>query len=192
MEENKSEVLDFKESRSVTFATVAATEFYTTLVGDITSSADLFAIDWMTVSIGSIPEPLSRMRHSVMEDLSLAATQTGQPTNYSYFNEQIRLWPVPTDAWTVRIGGLIKKAAPATDSVASNDWMTVAEVLIRSRAKYELAIHVLRDEGLAVAMSPFTPPPGIPGGYAAWRAEQVLKGRVARQVGTGRIRPMVF
>ena len=141
----------FNERRSSTFTTVASQEFY-----DEDDDADIgliIKIDYITIDINDntyelIPDyPLS------IEARATALSSPGLPGWYIFYNRQIRLYPVPADAYTVRIAGVYKYAAPASDSETDNFWMTDAERLIRSRAKYELALHVLRDMELAQTMS---------------------------------------
>jgi hypothetical protein len=100
------------------------------------------------------------------------------------------------------LGGHISVPAPMTFTGAGttqagidttgNRWFTDGEKLIRSRAKYELAINVLRDMELARLMSPH--PPEQNGGTvgAAWDAYQALSAEMNRMTTMGRIKPMVF
>jgi hypothetical protein len=73
-----------------------------------------------------------------------------------------------------------------------NRWFTDGEKLIRSRAKYELAINVLRDDQLAQRMSPH--PPEQNGGMngAAWDAYCMLSGEASRMIARGQIAAMPF
>jgi hypothetical protein len=112
-----------------------------------------------------------------MEELSDSSTNTGQPSEYVWYGESLRLYPVPDDVYTIRLAGVFVAAAPAADDEASNPWMTKAERLIRSRAKLELALHVLRDQELSAAM-----------GEAVRDAWDDLKTSTNRLTGTGRIR----
>ena len=140
----------FNESRSLTFSTVASQEFYTS--SDDADIGLIKKIDYIKLYVGDFPYELSPERPEEIEWLSQNATQTGQPLSYCYYARSIRLHPVPDAIYTVRIGGMIKLAEPATDNEASNAWMIDGERLIRSRAKYELALHVLRDTKLADEM----------------------------------------
>lgn len=140
----------FNESRANTFATVATQEFYSK--SDASWIANLQEIDYVTILYGDQPYTLITMSPEDMELASTNGTSTGQPAWYCYYNENIRLYPVPADARTVRIAGSMVVAAPATDVEADNPWMVKAERLIRSRAKMELAIHVLQDLEMARVM----------------------------------------
>lgn len=172
----------FNESRGVTFATVAGTTDYTSLTGDVADTKDLYAIDYLMLVVSSTQiDTLSPIGPERIEYLLGASDSRNQPYMYAYYNKTIRLYPIPSDAWTVRIGGHIKRSAPATDGEASNVWMVEAERLIRSRVKYELAVHVLKDPEMAVAMT-----------AAVTEAYDQLKSRTNKQLGTGAIAPMCF
>lgn len=135
------------ESRENTFATVATHQFYG--VSDAPFIGLLSKIDYVFLLIGDTPFELLPQRPRVMEDIATNGTTIGQPTEYGWYQQQIRLWPVPPDIWTVRVGGVIEQAAPASDGELNNFWMNKGERLIRSRAKQELALHVLFDTNLA-------------------------------------------
>lgn len=167
----------FNESRLVTFDTVNGTEFYTTLTGDVSHIRDVYDIDYVTITIGGVVTTLDWLDPLEAELDSDGGAWTGQPHSYTVFDNKVRLVPVPNNAWTVRIAGHIKRAAPVSDDEANNVWMVEAERLIRARAKYNLALDVLRDTELAQTMA-----------AAVTEAYDQLKGHTALQVGTGRIR----
>jgi len=169
----------FNESRDVTFPTVPGQEFYT--AADNPNIPDLLAIDYVALQVGSVTRLVAAYRPDVIENVANAGTHIGEPYAYCTYDRKLRLYPVPAQAWTVRIAGQIKIAVPASDDDASNAWMNEAERLIRARAKMELAIHVLRDYDLAAAMA-----------AAVAEAETQLKGRSNRHAGTGRVRAMGF
>lgn len=169
------------ESRENTFTTVAGQEFYDS--SDASFIASLTKIDYVFLYIQDTPFELSPVLPRIMEDASTNATATGTPEEYCWYDEQFRLYPVPADAWTVRVGGVLSISEPASDSETGNFWMTKAERLIRSRAKQELALHVLKDTELAQLM-----------GGAATEAYTQLDRRTKRitKTGGGRVKPMNF
>lgn len=164
----------FNESRTGTFTTVAGTEHYS--AAPLTT---LLKIDYVKLLLGTTPYSLSPADPSEVESWSDSGTASGQPDVYVWYGQQMRLYPVPDQVYTVRVAGVYVAAAPADDSEANNAWMTTGERLIRSRAKWELAKHVLRDEMLASDMAEAT--------QEAWTQ---LKKRTNRLTGTGRIAPM--
>lgn len=179
IERYQPERMWFNESRDVTFSTVASQEYYTS--ADNATIPDIYAIDYVMMTVGGTINELSRYTPPQIESLSDNGTQTGEPYAYAYFQKKIRLHPVPTQVYTVRVAGHVKIAAPASDSEANNVWMTDAERLIRARAKYNIALDVLRDQGIAAAMA-----------ASVTEAFDQMKGRTNRQVGTGIIAPTCF
>lgn len=172
----------FNERRSVTFNTVANQEFYD--AADTADLANLIKIDYVTMRIGNTIFDLLPDTPAQIEGTSDNATAVGQPGWYIWYERQIRLYPVPSTAgWVVRVAGLYRYAAPATDAEASNFWMTTAERLIRCRAKYELATHVLFDTQLAQVMTANTN-----------EAFDQLKRKTNKltQMGNGRVSAMQF
>lgn len=91
--------------------------------------------------------------------------------------------------YIISILGTWAYSEPATDSQTGNRWMTHAERLIRSRAKYELAVHVTRNEMMAQSMSPYEPNPGQRPG-ATYEAYRELSSAANRIVRRGVIAPM--
>ena len=177
----------FNETREFTFNTVIGQDFYGATAN--ANIPNLINIDWATIVIGGNLRTLCYRDPETIDYDAGNTTSTGQPYEYTYYEQQIRLYPNPTQVWQVRVNGVIVKAAPAADDEANNPWMTFGERMIRSRAKYELAVHVLRDADMATLMSPDPPPPGVTVGHEAYRAFSQLKGRTNRMVSTGRIRP---
>lgn len=142
-------------------------------------------IDYVLIQIGNVQQELAR---ASVEDIVLynqVNTMSGQPTWYGYQQNQLLLAAIPSNVWTITLGLFREIAAPATDNEAGNPWMTDAELLIRSRAKFEIATHRLRNPTMAAAMSP--EPPG-----ATWRAWSSLKAEANRVIARGRIRPVRF
>lgn len=177
----EDERFHFNETRALTFPTVANQEFYDS--DDAASIATIQKIDYVMVYVGDIPHTLTYERPEDMEALSVSGTQSGTPWSYTWYGNQLRLYPVPDQAYTIRIGASVKIAAPATDGEASNPWMTHAERLIRSRAKNELALHVLFDDDLAMKMA-----------TATKEAFDQLKNRTNQltQASKGRVKAMDF
>lgn len=175
------ERLYFNETRTSTFTTVADQEFYSS--SDDADIGKIIKIDYLKLQVGDSVFDLMPDFPSEIESASNNATATGQPGWWVFYDQKIRLYPVPSDAWTVRIAGVYKYAAPASDDEANNFWMTDAERLIRSRAKYELALHMYRDTELAQTMA-----------SAVTEALEQLRRRTNKltQRDNGRVRPMDF
>ena len=164
------------QSRSLTVTTVAGQEFYTT------GLSTLLRIDYVTLLVGNSIFELDFMHPATMEAASTNGTYTGQPGHWTWFAEQLRLYPVPADSGqTVRIGGLVQVAAPASDGESGNSWMTLYERLIRCRAKWELATHVIRDQQLKSDMAEATEE----------ARRQFIRRANAKTRGSGRVVPMM-
>ena len=140
----------FNESRDLTFSTVANTGDYTS--STVSGLANIEKIDYVFMYEGNTENELFAIDPAELESSLTNGTSTGTPGEYCWYNNTFRLYPVPSAVWTIRIGHHKLMAAPASDSEASNVWMTYAERLIRCRAKYEMALHVLRDQALAELM----------------------------------------
>lgn len=177
---------------TVTFNTVAGQAVYTS--ADCADLGTLYKIDAVNININSAT--IFELRRETPERLIIynqqAGIMTGQPSWYAYENGKMIISARPDRAYLITLALFRNIAAPASDAEASNPWMTTAEQLIRSRAKFELATHVTRNPTMAAAMSP--DPPAENGGKvgASWRAWTALKGVVNRSSSTGRVRPMPF
>ena len=170
----------FNESRDLcTFNTVVGQQFYG--ASDHALIPDILAIDYVAITVGSIVSLMSAARPAALEDLGNAGTQRGEPYAYAWYDRKLRLYPPPGQVYPVRIAGHFRLGAPASDLEAGNVWMVEAERLIRSRAKYELAIHWLKDGELATTMA-----------ASVTEALDQLKARTNRQTATGIVQPTRF
>lgn len=169
----------FNESRDMTFSTVAGQDFYGSAANS--NIPTLFAFDYLILYLGSIPFEVTRAQPLNVELLNQNGIVRGQPYRWCYYNHQIRLGPVPDQVYLMRIAGQITFAAPASDGEVGNPWMLEAEKLIRSRAKYELALNILKDPDMAGQMA-----------AQVTEADEQLGGLAKRLTGTGQVRPMAF
>lgn len=176
----QSERFFFSESRDITFPTVAGQEFYG--AADNAAIPTLQGFDYIILYIGSIPWPIARRTDVEIEVLNQNGLVRGQPWNWAYYNQQIRLGPVPDTAYQMRIAAHQTVAAPTGDDVLGNPWMSGnAERLIRSRVKYEMFLHKIRNMQMAQSMA-----------AAVTEAFDTLKGQTNRLVGRGIMAPMEF
>lgn len=130
----------FNETRAETFLTMSSQEFYD--AADNTNIPNLSKIDKLVISVNGTRYPLTVQPWELLEQKSSTTTALGQPDEYSYYAQQIRLYPIPDGSYTVRISGLVRFAALSADG-DTNDWMTDGEELIRARAKWDLAANVV-------------------------------------------------
>lgn len=173
----------FSEGYDGNFSTVLAQEYYSS--SDNAAIKTNFLIDYLAIVIGTARFDLGRRQPEEIDLLTQSGTQRGQPQCFSYFQEKIRVYPVPDGVYSVIMGGHQLIAAPANDAEANNRWMVDAERLIRSRAKYELSLNYNIDfPTLAETMHPET--------GAAADAFSELKRMTAKRTATGRVRPTQF
>lgn len=131
------------------FNTAQGQEFYTSLASPLI--AQMVTLDRVTVTVSGNRYSMNPRTPQYMEDTSVNPIVYGQPVDYSYFAETLRFYPIPDNTYPIALTGIYRlfTLANATDT---NAWTSDAELLIRSRAKYELALHVLRDPDMAQQM----------------------------------------
>ena len=171
--------------------------FFNTVQGQyvysITDNANIptiYRLEYLNVYVGSTA---ARMQQRTPEEIHLLLQQnqqSGQPTDFAYEGNKIIIYPNPSSVWQVFIGGHLDVAGPTDLTTTTNPWMNWAEMLIRCRAKYEIAVHTTRNPTMASAMSPDAD--GGPGGKPGetWRAWRMLKNETNKIKSTGRIRAM--
>ena len=139
----------FNETRTITFNTVEGQEFYTAT--DHPDIPNLLDIDYIQVSQSNRPYSLWARGPEDL-DIWTGTPTSGVPTDFVYFQQQLRFYPAPNGVYPVRISAVIRYPAPASDAETDNPWMTDGEELIRSRAKRNLYLHTLGDQQSAAAM----------------------------------------
>ena len=127
----------FSEERA-TASTVASQEWY-----DLPT--DFRGVDSITVTINNNAYPLIERTYNELEDWNISSsTYTGYPTDFAIYNDQLRLYPIPNDAYTLTIS-YIKNLSSLATATDTNAWMVEAEELIRSRAESDVCMRVIRD-----------------------------------------------
>lgn len=174
----------FSESRDLCqFNTVIGQEFYR--AADNAAIATLYLFDYLVIQIGNARFEVARREPEDIELMTQSGTQQGQPQSFSYFNETIRFYPVPSAVYPIIVSGHMAVPAPAADATTGNRWMLDGERLIRSRAKYELSVnYAVNFPELAQIMHPET--------GATADAYSELKQVANKVTGTGRVRPTQF
>lgn len=151
----------FFNERSLTFQTLAGTDLYGQ--GDSDELPNLLAIDSAVLIENEQTTVLQRIPETEIERLDDPAGPA-RPCAYSYFDRGIRLWPVPSGEWTIRLKAHVLLPAPAFDQ--GNAWTDEAGSLIAAYAKRHLALNSLGKPSLAQAQS-----------IAVTDEERTLKGR---------------
>lgn len=124
----------FMEERA-TSSTVAGQEYYAL-------PADFGVMDSLVINIGSTKYPLTRRSQEQIDDWA-EVSATGAPTDYALYDQQIRLWLVPNDTYTMTMSYRAK--LPELTAAASNAWTNICGELIRRRAAADLAFTILQD-----------------------------------------------
>jgi hypothetical protein len=174
-----------------TLLTVAAQEYYslsepTLLASDGSALEDgelLLEVDDIFTSINNNPYRLTPRTQQHMNEWQ-SATFQGQPADYTIYGQQLRIWPVPDQAYTLSLMGLARLGPnPLSGESDTNAWMTDGASIIRAQAKILLYRDLLRDdEGMAIASQQLVEAGGTLNPASAKR-------KMAAQAFTGRIRP---
>ena len=170
----------FNETRDETFSTVASQSWYDSsdnaniptlvhiqYVYYVDSAGQVITVDYAT------PEEI--------EVLSDNTAATGQPSCYTYFNKQIRLYPIPDAVYTIRLQLGPYRLTALANPTDNNAWLDEAYDLMKARAKYRLYKNTLKDAALAVeALNDFN------------EQHALLKAETSSRNGSGFIRPTQF
>lgn len=141
----------FNEYRTAgAFNTVAGQEFYTS--SDWVDIATIQHIDKLSVLISGNRYFMVPRTEEYMEDISINPSWRGQPVDYSYYNFQLRFYPIPDNTYPVNVLGT-KYFAALSSASDSNVWTTTAEPLIRATAKLYLYRDTLQDDDRAASMA---------------------------------------
>lgn len=173
-----------------TFNTVAGQWIYG-LAANVNIPTWLY-VEALNITIGNTVEGMTHARPEDIYLLNQDGTQSGQPTDWAYDGNSVIVYPIPSGVWQITMVGHKLVPAPADSAEVGNPWMTVAEQLIRSRAKYEIAVHVTRNPEMAQDMSPDADGNRQGKAGATYRAWRSLKGETNKVKGRGRIVPMRF
>lgn len=153
----------------------------------------LYKIDYINFVLGNIN---SKMTRDTPENIYLALQdnqESGPPSDWAWDGQTIIIYPrAPAEVFPLTVGGYMQVDGPTVVTDATNPWMNEAERLIRSRAKYEIALHVTRDKDMQAAMSPDEPSDSNQPLGASLRYYRELKAEANKIRGTSRIRAMQF
>lgn len=129
------------------------------------------------ITVGGFKYPLEKRDRTYIQYWQATQNIKGQPVEFAYENEQWRLFPTPSDAYTLTVLGVYDIDAPADDD-SSNDWTNHAEDLIAARARLLISRDVTYDsEMIASARA------------AEQEALTRLKGETSERTSMGRMEP---
>lgn len=130
------------------------TPFFTTVAGQelygVGTDPDDFAatpgIVVLHILVGGNRFEMKRQGWQYLEEISPSPTARGQPFEWAWFANKIRLYPIPDGAYPVRASRTKLMALSADGD--TNIWTNEGYDLIRSEAKLILARDVLHDQQL--------------------------------------------
>lgn len=128
------------------FSTVIGQEFYTTADAALLASSPKILRFHILISANRYP--LFPRSWQYLEEISTNPQVKGQPTDYAYFAEQVRLYPIPDGVYPITVSAN-QRLANLVDDDDMNVWTQDAYDLIRSEAKLILAQEVLHDADMA-------------------------------------------
>ncbi len=135
-----------------TFLTIPGADVYGS--GDVPTIPGFMAIDSAVLVDGDQTWPLKRIDEAQVEALDQPASAS-RPIAYSLLAKTLRLWPMPSEVWTIRLMGHLRLDLPESDD-APSPWFDEGRDLIMARAKWHLAVNVLKDANLKAAMDVMT------------------------------------
>lgn len=147
----------FNQTREITFLTVNGQEFYgSDANANIPTLININAA-WTEDQQGQ-RSILTRAAPEELELLSDNSAGQGEPYWFSYFERQIRLYPIP-DAYVynIRLQASNYRLVPVVNDQDTNAWFTEAFDMVKARAKYILAKNTTKDAAVAAeALSDFS------------------------------------
>lgn len=170
----------FNESRTITITTVIGQSDYT---ADASANplSDVIKVDGLFLTdTGGQVTPIQPILPQQMQVLLDNSASTGEPYNYCFYANALRVYPLPDAAYTLTLMAWYRLAAPSSDA-SSNAWTNEAYDLVKARALYYLASNTLRDADLATMAR-----------LAETEAEEALIREMNNRYGTGYIIPTCF
>lgn len=169
----------FNEYRTTgAFSTVIGQEFYT--ASDWADIATIQHIDKLSVLISGNRYFMVGRTEQYMEDISMNPSWQGQPVDYSYYNFQLRFYPIPDGGYPVNVLGT-KEFAELNGASDENAWTNEGFDLIRLRAKQFLYRDTILDDIKAASME-----------RAADQNSSQLKGGTFKKSATLKFQPTYF
>lgn len=133
-----SEAVSFREHRAYV-PTVADKEYYP--VPD-----DFVELDDLRIQISNNTYVLNRRSQRYLNDIYTTGTvDSGPPESFALYQEQIRVYPVPDQSYTLFLD--YKRELDELSATSdTNAYMTKYEGLIRARSKWDVCKNVLKDK----------------------------------------------
>jgi hypothetical protein len=189
IELQEGERFKFNEKRSRLF-TVTGQEYYDLTSPTLLTSAGaavgtgetILELDDITCTVNNWPYRLCPRTQQHINEWQSSSYQ-GQPADYALYGQQLRIWPVPDQAYPLDLNGLARLAPnPLSADSDTNAWMMDGASIIRAQAKILLYRDILRDDvGVTLATQQLVEAGGNPNPGSAKR-------KMAAQAYTGRMK----
>lgn len=142
-----------------------------------TGKGPIRVIDSVFITIGSYGYSLKKQPADTIEDWAQTQIGAGQPSDWAYDYNQVRLFQKPIGVFTLTFTGVFDLTPLVADGDA-NAWTTEAQDLIVARAEFTINRDIIKDDqGTSDAQA------------AETAAYERLVAETTRRQGTGRIRP---
>ena len=169
----------FNEVRTPSaFSTVVGQEFYTST--DWSQIPYLQHIDKLSILVSANRYYMVGRTPQYMEDISINPNNTGVPIDYSYYNYQLRFYPIPNGVYPVNFLGT-KTFPELVNASDTNPWMNEAEQMIRTTAEWFILRDTMKDDIGAARME-----------RAALSAYSSVKGVLMTRMASLNMRPTYF
>jgi hypothetical protein len=139
--DHSAERFYFNETRSYTLSLVVGQDEYE--IAEQAPVAEFIKIDWINAQIGSVWVNIVRQSADEIEQLQ-QTTSSGQPSQWAYYANKIRIFPTPDAIYDLRIAGHYR-LIELVDNQDSNVWTNVAKNLIRYSTLKRLFAYPIRD-----------------------------------------------
>ncbi len=120
----------FNETRAHPLSLTSGTDEFS--IGTSATVQDFIKIDWMRVYSGAQWCRMDRVPSDEMEELH-DTVQTGEPYLWTYYGNNVRVFPTPGTTYSSRIAGHVRLIALALDA-DTNAWTNAGQSLIRYSA----------------------------------------------------------
>lgn len=105
--------------------------------------------DSLTITVNQYTYPLVKRTFDYIEN-TYVDTSPGIPSEYAIYDQQIRLYPIPSGQYPLVLS-YYQQLSALTNGTDTNAWMVEGEGLIRARAEWVLFARKLRDYDAAQA-----------------------------------------
>ncbi len=143
--------IQFYQSERFWFTETEATASTVASQQNYAMPTDFVEADMLTLTQSGIRYPLKRRPWPWIRQHTLDTGATGRPTDWGYYDDQIWLYPVPDQVYTLQLSYLQSLTTLSAYS-DTNAWLTDGEELIRTRAMYDLLLNSAHDSAAAAAM----------------------------------------